>query len=281
MIFAALTGNPLCIGRHAHLIGQGRVIVANHGTHGVGAVAVVIAGGAAADIGGIFPANRVRRGGALESLVQCRVVPLHAGIDIGNHNAVALHPKGRPKTGRVGVGYTPIQGMNAEIKEVPGQNRQGVNRGGARVAHVSHRFQRGDLAEDCHIAAGHGDFVAREEGLIFHAVLFQDRDHRSLRAGGCFFQGVVHIPAALIPICHPVSLAQVGVFRHFDDIIRAAMRGKRVQNRSFHLFQPRLGVCRGCARGLSQPKSQGKHQEKAEYQSHRLFIHLSPLQNHL
>jgi len=56
---------------------------------------VVIAGGAAADVGGVCPAGWIGWiGSALEGLIQGGVIPLHAGINVRHHNAVTLEAEG-------------------------------------------------------------------------------------------------------------------------------------------------------------------------------------------
>ncbi len=82
---------------------------------------------------------------AFEGLIERGVIPLHTGIDVSNHYAVALHPKGAPEGRCVGVGDAPIQRVNAEIKEVLRQDWQRVNRRRARVADVPDRVQGGNL----------------------------------------------------------------------------------------------------------------------------------------
>ena len=90
---APLAGDPGRPGRHTGDVGQGGVVLGDHGAHGVGPVTIIVTGSAGTtDIGGVPPASRGGGvTGAGELIHQRRVVPLHTGVDVGHFNARTPH----------------------------------------------------------------------------------------------------------------------------------------------------------------------------------------------
>jgi len=82
----------------------------------MGTMSVIVAGGSAATIGGVIPTGRIRRiGAAFEGLIQRGVIPLDAGIDVGNDQTIALHPECRPELVGFGIRDAPVQRVDRSL----------------------------------------------------------------------------------------------------------------------------------------------------------------------
>ncbi len=224
----ALAGDPLGVGGHTHLVGEGGVVVADHGAHDVGAVALVVARGAPADIGGVVPADGttgVAR--TFVGLVQGGVVPLHAGINIGHKDAVALHAELGPEVIGVGVYDAPVEGLGSTFGN-GGGGGDGVNKVDPGGTDESDFGEGGQVPCRLKVAGPDVEFVAGDKGLVAQAAVVQEGFRPFLGALGRLCEHPDDELAAFLP-AHRVGRGEVGLFGETDDEIGRAASGQPVE----------------------------------------------------
>jgi len=154
--------------------------------------------------------------GTFVRLIQRGVVPLHAGINVGNQDSTTLNAKGGPEVICVCIGNPPI--ICVDYITLRHFRRSEVylrlDVGSARGADIVHTWERCQGRDGLYAGTGDMHLVASKEGFIAVAISFQIIDHWFLASSGKFAQRVIDIPTARVPVFHVLSSAQISVFRH-------------------------------------------------------------------
>jgi hypothetical protein len=253
-VLAALGGDPAGVGGDPDLVGARVAVVADDRAHGVAAVPDVVAGDqrrAAADLGGVEPVVVVVEGAAAEVAAvladQRRVVELHPGVDVGDHDAVAAVAKGRPDLRGADAVDVPLDRLDARL--LLGRGRPG-DLDAALGDHPLDLREGGDLGQQLR-PGGHPDRVGDPEGLVVDLAGTQERAQPRLAAVGVGAQPLVDRGR---PVGMPAEFGgrrQVGAVAQDHEEGGGALGGGLVEDPAFHLVE-RRGLRRGGGAALQR-----------------------------
>jgi len=170
---------------------------------------------------------------------QGRVVEVHAGVDVGDHDAVAAVTEGRPDLRGADPVDVPLDRLDA--RPLLGRGRLG-DLDAALGDHPLDLRQGGDPLEQLG-PGGHPDGVGDPERLVVDLAGTQQPTEPRLAAVGVVAQPLVHRGR---PVAVPAELGgggQVGAVAQDHEEGGAALGGGLVEDPALHLVQ-RLGLRR-------------------------------------